>query len=674
MQKKAISPLRLYLTLLAFFFIVMALFRLAFWGIVASDLPSPLGKDAFKAFYIGLRFDARIAALLTLPIGIAACIPPVCTRFKDLSRLVTVLYTPVIFLLVLVYSIDLGFYFYLGSRVTRLLFELLQDFKDSLQMVVESYPVTFIAAGILIVSAYLIVRFYRLLQRQVEYAKLKWHRAAGFGVGFIIFALAVYGQLNASLFPLRWSNAFFTTNDTVIALGLNPIQSLYDTYGSDSSGFSREDALKAYLPMAQFLKVDSPDQDHLNYLRSTPAKPASTYPPLNVVVIIMESLSYPKTSFAPGRANPTPNLRELAGDSVVFHRYFANARTTARAVFSVMTGLPDVNVSSTGSRNPLVVDQRVVANEFKGYDKYYLIGGNTSWANIRAVLAQNIQGLKVFEENNWKSPRVDVWGISDYDLMREAHQLFTGLDPNTPFLAVIQTAGYHRPYTIPDTPGFKRRNISDSDLAYYGFENEREYNSMRFSDFAVGEFFRQAKQAGYYDNTVFFILGDHGLNDKGKNMPASYEAAGLAPWHVPLLIHASPALKLFEPGESYLPCSHVDIFPTAAGLTGIPYRNWTMGRDIFDSRFDSERFVYIGGKKTEGIRIVYGDYCYQDNLLGSQHLYRITDSPATDLSAKESRLFDALSTMSTHMDSTIRYMLFNNRKSQLRQVRGTIQQ
>lgn len=670
MQSRPVSALRLYLSLLAFFFAVMAIFRLAFWLIISPDLPAPLGQDAFKAFYIGLRFDARIAALLTLPLAAAACVPPLMRKLGKAANIVAAVYAPFIFLLVLIYSIDLGFYFYLGNRVTGLLFELLQDFGDAVQMVLQSYPVPLITVGVLAVSALIACLFRRIIRRPVQYHKSKWKRAAGFACGFVVFALAVYGQINASLFPLRWSNAFFTTNDAVIALGLNPVQSLYDTFGSDTSSFSLENAGAAYPTMAAFLKVDRPDPAALNYLRSLPARQIRTRQPLNVVVIVMESLSYPKTSFAPGRLNPTPYLKALARQSLVFHRYFANARTTARGVFSLITGLPDVNVGSTASRNPLVVDQRVVGNEFKGYDKYYLIGGNTSWANIRAVLAQNIQGLKILEESDWKAPRVDVWGVSDYDLLQEAHALFDSLDKNKPFLAVIQTASFHKPYTIPEAPGFKNLDINDADMANYGFESVREFNSLRFSDFAVGEFLRKAMVSEYYDNTVFFILGDHGLNDPSKNMPASYAAARLQPWHVPLLIHASPALQLFEPGESYLPCSHVDIFPTAAGLAGVPYNNWTMGRDIFDSRYDSDRIVYIGGKKTEGVRLVFGDYCYLDNLVGARQLYRITDSPAVDLSEREATLFNSLSALSRSMDATIRFMLFNNKKNPAKHSTG----
>lgn len=664
MQNSTKTPLRLYFSIFFFVFLLMLFFRLAFWCIISQSMDDPTSADVLKALYIGLRFDARIAALFTLPFALAACVPSLIRKLHEYAFIVAMAYAPFFFILILIYSADLGFYFYLGGRITRLVFELLEDFNEAVEMVVQSYPVPLIALGIFLTTAFCIYIVYRILRTPVRPNPNKYKRAAGFIFGFLFFALAVYGQLNASLFPLRWSNAFFTTEEDVIALGLNPVQSLYDTYGSDTKGFSREEATTAYPAIADFLLVDKPDMQTLNYLRRLPPKAASGSRAPNIVIIIMESLSYPKTSFAPGSADPTPHLRNLAQESLLFHRYFASSRTTARAVFSIITGLPDVNIGSTGSRNPLVVDQRVVANEFKDYNKYYLIGGNTSWANIRAVLAQNIQNLRILEENSWKAPRVDVWGVSDYDLLQEAHQLFAAQTPDKPFLAVIQTASYHRPYTIPPTPGFTMRDIPEEEMLAYGFEDAHEYNSMRYSDYAVGAFMRQAKKEKYYENTVFFIFGDHGLNDPCKNMPASYQEARLYPWHVPLLIHTAPALGLVTPGESWMPASHVDIFPTAAGLAGITYNNRTMGRDLFDQRYDGSRIAYIGGKNAEGIRLVYEDYCYFDNLLGSHFLYRLTDTVPADISGSSPKIYNKLKGAAEAMDATIRYMLFNNKKTE----------
>ncbi len=667
MQTKTASPLSLYLCFLGVTLLALVLARAAFWVFIAPSLADPFGADCLRAFYIGFRFDARLAALVTLPVAAIASIPPLARGLHRHSRLFAGCYFAVFFLLAVAYAVDFGFYAYLGVRLNSVLFELLQDLSEARDMVLQSYPVLAITLGVLAASLLCAFVFYRLARIPLAPSPSRTRRTVGWLFGFVVFALAVYGQISTNFFPLRWSHAYFSTKGPVIALGLNPVQNLYDTYSLSASGsYSMAEAKAAYPFMERYLGVDKPSPANasvLNYDRTLPGR-AQERP--NIVVIIMESLAFPKTSLAPGNADPTPELKKLRQNSLYFSRFFANSRTTARAVFATMTGIPDVNEPGTGSRNPFVADQRIVANEFTGYRKYYMIGGNTSWANIRAVLSHNIDDLHILEEGTWKADNVDVWGISDYDLFREANETLAGLDGAQPFLAVIQTAGFHKPYTVPPTPGFKALPLSPETQKNYGFESEDEYNSLRYSDFSLGEFLRLARQAPYYENTVFFIFGDHGLNDKTGNMTAGYEACGVAPWHVPMFIHAAPALaaRLGIPlgTASGMPCGQVDIFPTAAGLAGIPYTNRTLGRDLFDHRFDDERLVLISGKSSDGIRLIQGDYCYSD-MLGAHLLTRLSDPKGEDLSTSIPDRFKEMQQIMDDMNETAKYMLFNNKRT-----------
>ena len=114
----------------------------------------------------------------------------------------------------------------------------------------------------------------------------------------------------------------------------------------------------------------------------------------------------------------------------------------------MVTGIPDVApATSTSSRNPAAVDQHTIINDFEGYNKFYFLGGSTSWANIRGLLTNNIQDLHLYEQEDYQAPKVDVWGISDKNLFLEATKVLKR--QQGPFFAVIQTADNHRPYTIP---------------------------------------------------------------------------------------------------------------------------------------------------------------------------------------------------------------------------------
>ena len=666
LRKNSFSPVRIYFTLLLYLFTLFAVARVAFWVFASPDMPSPLGLDAWKAFWIGVRFDARIAALVTLPLGVLLCIPAATRNLRALAGRISLIYALVFFVLVVVYVTDFGFYAYLHKRVSTLLFELLEDVSEAYTMVTESYPVARIIMGIMAATLLITLGFYRILRKHVEPDPSILRRGLALFVSFLLFGAIVLGQLNFSFVPLRWSNAYFSTNDAIVALGLNPLQSFYDTRRAHSQAFSPEKARNAYPHMAAFLGVDKPDLKTMNYLRHVPADTrsqnatASGKKP-NIVIIFMESLSFPKTSFAPGRSNPTPHIKALAKESLLYTRFFANSRTTARAIFSTITGIPDVNEGSTSSRNPLVVDQRVVGAGFDGYDTYYLMGGNAGWANIRAIVGQNIPDIKIYEENDWNSPHADVWGISDYDLLRESHELFASRKTDKPFLAVIQTASYHKPYTVPPTPGFTHAGLDAETMQNYGFESDKEYNSMRFTDFCLGSFMERVKKAPYYHDTIFFIFGDHGLTDKNGNMPKGYNAAGLSAWHVPMILHASPKLGLVEPGVSNMTAGLIDIFPTAAALAGVAHNNHTLGRNLLAQRFDATRATYICGNSDAPIIVVEGDRCYMNNRQGVIHLYDITGSDK-NIAEEEPETFRRLGTLAEHLDATARYMLYNNKK------------
>jgi phosphoglycerol transferase MdoB-like AlkP superfamily enzyme len=79
----------------------------------------------------------------------------------------------------------------------------------------------------------------------------------------------------------------------------------------------------------------------------------------------------------------------------------------------------------------------------------------------------------------------------------------------SPFFAIIQTSGNHRPYTIPEKNyGFKLLNIAEEEVKKYGFESLEELNSFRFMDHSIGLFIQQAKKEG--------SMVTRGLNDGKK--------------------------------------------------------------------------------------------------------------------------------------------------------------
>jgi len=230
----------------------------------------------------------------------------------------------------------------------------------------------------------------------------------------------------------------------------------------------------------------------------------------NIVVVLCESFSAYKSSMWGNPLNTTPYFNDLCKQGIFFDRCFTPSYGTARGVWAVVTGIPDVEYPNTASRNPAAVDQHTIINDYNGYDKFYFLGGSLSWANVRGLLTNNITGLRLYEEDSHKAKTIDVWGISDKSLFLEANDVFK--TQSHPFFAVIQTADNHRPYTIPDEDKavFRLKKYSTDSLKRFGFESNAELNAFRYTDFSFETFIEAAKKEKYFNNTIFVFVGDNG--------------------------------------------------------------------------------------------------------------------------------------------------------------------
>ena len=225
------------------------------------------------------------------------------------------------------------------------------------------------------------------------------------------------------------------------------------------------------------------------------------------------------------------------------------------------------------------------------YEKLYFLGGSVNWGNIRGVLAHNIAGLRIFEEGSYRSPRVDAWGIDDLHMFEEANEALRALG-DRPFFAVLQTSGNHRPYTIPDdNRGFRRIHHAQAELASAGFTSNDELDSFRFVDHSLGYFFSAARKERYFANTIFVMFGDHGYLGRAKSLTQAELDSGILRFHVPLIIVGPPSTC--SPRVVDKVASEVDVLPTVASLAGVPYTNTTLGRDLFDPRFDQARYAFV---------------------------------------------------------------------------------
>lgn len=655
-----------WITLLAIFFLLAMTVARAVAYVAFGENGASLAQS-LPAFWLGFRFDARVVASLLLALLVGGSVrwfDPF--TYRGARRFWLVLLTVFGGLLLLIYVVDFLHFRYLNQRLNASVLGFAADAQISAAMAWQTYPVIRIILGLSVGVTLVALTLSRLHHRTAgaPESPRKAIRFTWFAVAFLSCVVGIFGRVGQ--YPLRWSDAFSLRNDASANLALNPIQSFLSSLSFRDSGYDLAQ-VRAHQPrMSAYLGLKGGPGERPDFERRVPAKAAPGVPtarPLNVVLVLCESFSAYKSSMWGNPLNTTPFFAELCREGVFFDNCFTPHIGTARGVWATITGIPDVEPVETASRNPALVDQHTIINDFEGYEKFYFLGGSSSWANIRGLLTNNIRDLQLYEENSYVSPRIDVWGISDKNLFLEANDVLA--KQTKPFFAIIQTADNHRPYTIPkeDLGEFRREELPAEDLKRAGFESNAELNAFRYTDFSFRKFMEAARAAPYFDQTVFVFIGDHGIGgNAGTLFPPAWTEHNLTCYHVPLLFYAPgrlPAQRIHSVA------SMVDVLPTIAGIVGIPYRNTTLGRDLLhQQQVDGGRsnVAFVVDHHSRSAGVIHGSYFGNHQRGGERNEVVWADfaqpaaRPATPAQTAEYK------PIAQAFYETARYLLLNNRK------------
>lgn len=659
--------LKMLLPLLLLFFVTLVALRVGFYFYFLADKLDQPTDVILKALSIGIRFDLRIAVLMLLPLAITSFMP----RWFGLrgafgSRLALVCSTLAVAAVTFFYITDFAHYSYLDERLNASVLRFAEDGFDSVQMVWESYPVLWLVLLLLLATVSGAWLFSGAIRRY------RGTRPIKFGVQFVVVSalmfpltvFAIMGKVGETI-PLRWSDAYFSGNQDVAALGLNPIVFFFDTLSNQTRPYDENKLREHYQLVADYLGVDQPDSNTFSFSRQVKGKPRAGKLP-NVVFIHLESLGANRSGLYGNPLEATTRIDQAARDGIFFPNFMVPSSGTARTVFGLITGIPDVTWGgSTATRNPLIANQYTLVNAFAGYNKLYFIGGDAGWANIKGLLESGIDGLELWEEKDYDAPSVDVWGVSDRDLFSAAHKRLNALPDDKPFVAFIQLAANHRPFTIPDdNSGFISKVLPESEVQKYGFLGLDQYNAVRLMDFNIRYYLDELVANSHYaNNTIFVMYGDH--NDRSNHsVHMGYsEKLVLDKHHVPMFIYAPGIIETPQVIEQAT--SLVDIMPTTLGLIGLPYENRTLGRDMLS--WDKESYaVTFGGDRSNRplIGLLDQDYLLSMYYDGSDaHLYPLKDASfSNDVFARQPEAASQRKAMLDGIYQAARYMLEHNRK------------
>ena len=273
------------------------------------------------------------------------------------------------------------------------------------------------------------------------------------------------------------------------------------------------------------------------------------------------------------------------------------------------------------------------------YTSLFVYGGDLEFDNMEGFL--RIIGFEHFiDENHYdQSQFLTKWGATDEQVFTKANELFR--QQKEPFLGAILTLSNHSPYLVPESADFERIDASIKDANIF--------NAFKYSDYALGKFFKLARQETYFKNTIFIILGDHGEAYQGGKY-----ALNLERFKVPLLLYAPGILF---PARRSVVGSQVDILPTIMGLLHLNYLHASFGHDLLTLE-DDEGFAILANNQQIGI---INDTYYMIENLGintSFYEYRHAFSGKQDLFGKDPHVQPISEKMQTMLRSHLQTALY----------------
>jgi len=349
------------------------------------------------------------------------------------------------------------------------------------------------------------------------------------------------------------------------------------------------------------------------------AAQTSAKPPLNVVLITIDTLRADHVGCYGYKQIKTPNIDGLAADGARFESAFAVVPVTLPSHSSMLTGTyPMLSGMHDFSGNKLSPLQPTLASVLKqaGYQTGAVIGA----AVLDSRFGLN-QGFD-FYYDHFDFSRLDEANLDEMErpgnVVADVALDWLTKNSQKKFFLWMHLYDPHFPYHPPEP--YSRV------YAAQPYDGE-----IAFADEQVGRLLRFLKEKGIYGKTVIVLCGDHGesLGEHGEKTHGFFIYN--ATMHVPLIIRL-PDTRLPENAAARAvadPVSLVDLMPTILGAVGLEIPSQVQGRSLLpELRVD----------QTARDRVLYGEtfmpriHFNWSELRGSENTkYHFIDAPRPEL-------------------------------------------
>ena len=257
----------------------------------------------------------------------------------------------------------------------------------------------------------------------------------------------------------------------------------------------------------------------------------------------------------------TPELEKLKGEGWWFEQLYATGTRSVRGIEAVIAGFPPTPARSVVKLSLAQQNFYTLAAGLgkQGYHTEFVYGGEAHFDNMRSFFTGN--GFQsVVDQAQMKPKFVGSWGASDEDLFDKSLERLKHLHAQgKPFFSLIFSSSNHEPFEFPDG----KIDLHDS-------SKQTVNNAVKYADFALGKFIREAKRQDYWKDTVFLIVADHDNRVYGNSL------VPIKKFHIPGLILGAD----IQPKRIPTIASQVDLGPTLLSLLGVSSDHPMIGRDF----------------------------------------------------------------------------------------------
>jgi arylsulfatase A-like enzyme len=306
----------------------------------------------------------------------------------------------------------------------------------------------------------------------------------------------------------------------------------------------------------------------------------------NVLVLLIESLRADTLTQLGGTRVVMPHLEQLATDSLLLARGYAQATHSNYADPTALSGQHPLRSSRYQQYPSEIPYPRVLLWDLLqplGYSTAIISSQNENWGGmlnfLKTPALQHLFHAETFHNNyapadegfaKWSEQFKRSGKVDDADTVNEIIRFIA--ETHKPFVIYSNLQNSHFPYRFPE-PGTFQPSQVDFNYTFANFPRDmipvvknRYHNALHFIDEQLGRLFAALRERNLWDDTIIVVTGDTGQ----AFFEHDFAGHGRTPYeelvHIPVIVHA-PGLK---PQISQRLSQQADIAPTVLSLLGLP--------------------------------------------------------------------------------------------------------